>query len=452
MCGIGGIISLDKKKAFNEEIQQTLIKLLKELQTRGRDAWGMYLRHVDEKNHYYCFKEDKSINGEVFKLSGSVSNFFNEKDGVIDTSNLNLALLHTRAATHGDSDKNENNHPFNTKRFILAHNGGISNNEVLIRREKLDVVSECDSEVIVSMIQKHVDNGDDVAKAIKKTAEKLRGAFSCWLYDKKTDDIYFFKRTRPFEYFYDKERNIFIFASTASILSDAYEHATYSDCITLKENTIFKFAPDKLVEVDTFKDNNDKEETSIVEIKCNDNDIDDKFTINSNLTNLFNMLEDNAKKSDITKISRIFDDIIVISTSRYLYDAVEFAPTICQRFKFYENGKEMYRVKFAVDNLVSVLNILGFDTRNKHLMDDSEDDYFEDKLCLVCEDLGLDVYRDTNAYVITGDKISNYTKNLFSDYGLNFSKKGTLTIKFKSKALSSLKKLMKEYAQMGCYI
>ena len=222
MCGIGGIIAIDKSKQFSSSVQKKMIQLMEALESRGTDAFGIFLKHVDEKNHLNCWKYDKSIDGELFKIDGSVSDFFNKKGGKIDTSNLIISLIHTRAANTSESTEIKNNHPFNTKDFILAHNGTITNHIYLKSTYKFDYDTETDSAIIVALIQKYFDEGNSIQESIIKTSEKLDGNYACWLYHKGTDDVYLFKKGNPISVSILKKRNIMVFASEARMISETF--------------------------------------------------------------------------------------------------------------------------------------------------------------------------------------------------------------------------------------
>ena len=83
----------------------------------------MYIEKNGEKHNLYCGKKCSNLTGELFKQPNSVSKFFEDKDGKVFLDKTHTILMHTRASTSGDPAYNENNHPFNTKNFILAHNG-----------------------------------------------------------------------------------------------------------------------------------------------------------------------------------------------------------------------------------------------------------------------------------------------------------------------------------------
>jgi len=73
MCGIGGIILLDRRKTLDKELQISTLSLMYNLQKRGTSAWGVYIEKTGHQDGLYC--GDKSpypMTGELFKRKDSV--------------------------------------------------------------------------------------------------------------------------------------------------------------------------------------------------------------------------------------------------------------------------------------------------------------------------------------------------------------------------------------------
>lgn len=64
------------------------------------------------------------------------------------------AIVHTRAATQGSPDNNDNNHPIVLPGMVGIHNGIIWNDGEVIRNLALERVAEVDSAVIFQLIQR----------------------------------------------------------------------------------------------------------------------------------------------------------------------------------------------------------------------------------------------------------------------------------------------------------
>lgn len=64
-------------------------------------------------------------------------------------------ILHTRAATLGTPQENENNHPLTVGKVAVVHNGVIGNHRDLFSRMKLKRNGEVDSDIIRAILDEH---------------------------------------------------------------------------------------------------------------------------------------------------------------------------------------------------------------------------------------------------------------------------------------------------------
>jgi len=199
MCGILGVI---RPKGIEEEHIEIFKTIFKESESRGKDAFGFYAY-------------PKNI---LYKQKGKVTTFldkFNPDKMLIGNSAL---LAHTRATTTGTENKNQNNHPFQTKDFILAHNGCIWNHHsVRANLKKTDI--ETDSIVILKLIQDEYNKNKDISLAIAKMAKRLTGNYACWLMFKKTGSVYLFRHNNPLYLSYNQDKEMYAFASEREFLS-----------------------------------------------------------------------------------------------------------------------------------------------------------------------------------------------------------------------------------------
>lgn len=65
-----------------------------------------------------------------------------------------IFIGHTRLSTSGDPKRGRNNHPFNNNRLSIVHNGSISEWKDVVKKEKLELRTETDSEIILRMIER----------------------------------------------------------------------------------------------------------------------------------------------------------------------------------------------------------------------------------------------------------------------------------------------------------
>lgn len=115
--------------------------------------------------------------------------------------NHNIAIGHTRWATHGDkTDINAHPHFDHGRRIAVVHNGIIGNYHELKNelREQHNIVpiSGTDTEVVALLIGHQLDNGLSLIEAIEAATSRLEGAYSFVLISiLEPDNMYVFKNT-----------------------------------------------------------------------------------------------------------------------------------------------------------------------------------------------------------------------------------------------------------------
>lgn len=136
MCGIFAY------SGPKENAPEIVIEGLKRLEYRGYDSWGI------------AYKEENGI-----RISKEVG-----KIGEIDAKELNLqksnlAMGHSRWATHGGvSKKNAHPHFSENKEIVIVHNGIFENYieiKKLLEKKGHKFVSQTDTEVIAHLIEEH---------------------------------------------------------------------------------------------------------------------------------------------------------------------------------------------------------------------------------------------------------------------------------------------------------
>ena len=177
MCQIQFIKKL--RENLNERDLQEFFKLMEFGSFDNSDAFGFFNRDV-------LFKNKGIFNLETF-----------QKNKMLLSNNFLIG--HNRLATSGDKNKNQNNHPFIINNFMLVHNGIINNSDELRKEFKVKSNIETDSFIIIYLINHYFKKSlkknriKRIIDAIKKTTKKIEGFFSVFLYDKKDNNIFYFK-------------------------------------------------------------------------------------------------------------------------------------------------------------------------------------------------------------------------------------------------------------------
>ena len=139
MCGIIGYIG-------NNRSVDIVMEGLKSLEYRGYDSAGV------------AYLQDNAI--EIKRCEGKIRDLAN----ILDKTGLgsNLAIGHTRWATHGKPSEN-NAHPHRSGPVVIVHNGIIENYmEIKTELEKdgFEFSSDTDTEVVCHLIEKYHRNSD----------------------------------------------------------------------------------------------------------------------------------------------------------------------------------------------------------------------------------------------------------------------------------------------------
>ena len=180
MCGIVGVTG-------RENATEILLNGLKKLEYRGYDSAGIYVN--DQKGNGYLVKEK----GRIEDLRAAVG------PAVKGTAGIG----HTRWATHGVPSQ-ANAHPQVSAdgRFYLVHNGVIGNFRELKAEYLADTefVSDTDTEVIVQLISRFVNEGMETKEAFTHVLSLIdnSSSYAFLLMDKtQTDTLFVAKKKSP---------------------------------------------------------------------------------------------------------------------------------------------------------------------------------------------------------------------------------------------------------------
>ncbi len=163
MCGIFAYVGMQNSVDLS-------IQALKKLEYRGYDSAG--IAGLKNGKLFFC----KEV-GKVSEMEKKV------KEQKLD---LDIAIAHTRWATHGKpSEQNAHPHYDSNETLAVVHNGIIENFESIRNRliEKgIHFHSETDTEVIAQLLAENYKG--DILKAVQATLPELQGSFALALIHK----------------------------------------------------------------------------------------------------------------------------------------------------------------------------------------------------------------------------------------------------------------------------
>ena len=179
MCGITGFVG---KYAIKNAMTG-----LKSLEYRGYDSAGIA----------YITNNDVVIKKEIGKIE-NLDKMLNYED------ESNIAIAHTRWATHGKATKN-NAHPHKVGKITLVHNGIIENYEELKNKySDYQFKSDTDTEVIALVIDLLYKEYKDMLIVLSKITDILKGSYALAIINSDiTDTIYAIRKDSPLIVGYD---------------------------------------------------------------------------------------------------------------------------------------------------------------------------------------------------------------------------------------------------------
>lgn len=167
MCGIG-FVSPAPGTGFDTE--GVVLALLVTLQARGTDAAGVAWTDQDGGTWYVKDGVPGRMLAATLHQSG-------------DLPRAAGAIVHTRYATLGSPDANENNHPIVRPGVVLAHNGVVRNHDRVFARLRAQRLARVDSEALAAVVEK----AEDVEDALEWFGHVQGSAAVAWMHTGQPD-------------------------------------------------------------------------------------------------------------------------------------------------------------------------------------------------------------------------------------------------------------------------
>jgi asparagine synthetase B (glutamine-hydrolysing) len=225
MCGIFGVVIGKDTRITPEFAGRVIENLYRCSKTRGSEAAGLTVHNGE--------------NIDVLKQAGSVEDFLGSDTfaalfrralelyarNLQQNAPTGLAMTgHTRLVTNGFQSNADNNQPVIARGTVGVHNGIIVNDaELWARNTDLIRKSDVDTELLVSLLRKHYDQGGDLAAATVRTFGEIFGAASIGVVFDELDDLLLATNTGSLHYVVNANRTFFAFASERFILHTLIE-------------------------------------------------------------------------------------------------------------------------------------------------------------------------------------------------------------------------------------
>ena len=182
MCGIFGLFVQRGSRCTPAFIQRAVASLARHSESRGKDSSGIALRD-GRQQEYVVLKGTVPIT-ELLKRKAVADRLkqliqATQVTGNGDQGSDFSVMGHSRLVTNGSQLVAENNQPVVKSGLLGIHNGIIVNeNELWTSHPDLERSFEIDTEVILALVRKRLDQGSPIAEAISRTAAEIYGTFS----------------------------------------------------------------------------------------------------------------------------------------------------------------------------------------------------------------------------------------------------------------------------------
>jgi len=218
MCGIFGVIVKKESKYKSKFLKNVLLKLAILSEARGKDSSGI------------CFRNDEKAQFNILKATGPISDLIKD-EAFKKLINLNLesynnrdasnfiSFGHSRLVTNGSQLQENNNQPVIKDDIIAIHNGIITNvSELWEKYPELKRVYDIDTEILLSMVNYNLINGETIESAINIVLKELKGTVSTALFFNRRDQVLLSTNNGSL-YYASNNKDFLIFASEGYILN-----------------------------------------------------------------------------------------------------------------------------------------------------------------------------------------------------------------------------------------
>lgn len=241
MCGIFGIIASPDSKLLGIDLKAGVIKAFHESERRGKDSSGVM--HVSSHKVVVTKSPARGkelIKTEVFRelLKGALAEY--------SSGDTFMVLGHTRMATHGSINLDDNNQPILSNGSAVLHNGIIVNyEEIFQNRPGLKRDYKVDTEVIPLLIKDFRQSGFSEMESVKKTTKVISGANTFLFLNAESNTAYLNSSNGSLYVLENESKGLFVFASEKQTLDQILLKIKYKS----QNSEIYQPLKDQLVEI-----------------------------------------------------------------------------------------------------------------------------------------------------------------------------------------------------------
>ena len=216
MCGIFGVIATGKSEIKLKNLTSGIMTAMYESERRGKDSSGIL--SITNRDVIVAKSPGRAkflLKSDLFKqVVQSAEESFKRSESFV-------VFGHTRMATHGSAESNEDNQPVLRNQQIVLHNGIIINcEEIFAENSSLERKYEVDTEAFIALISEYSKNGLAEYKAIEKAFTQCKGANTFVYFTQKSQYVNLVTSNGSLYFASDSNLGIFLFASEKQTIAN----------------------------------------------------------------------------------------------------------------------------------------------------------------------------------------------------------------------------------------
>jgi amidophosphoribosyltransferase len=184
MCGIVGILNYGQLSPAQEKMRRDIsiflvTELIRETETRGKDATGLAVMYGDGK--YMGLKMGIQATDFLTRYGKEPTDY----EGFTRLwrkcpEQTRAVIAHCRKSSVGNTTDNVNNHPVRVGDIMGIHNGTLTNHDLIFKRLKCGRDGVVDSEAIMRLVHHFTNEGKDpfTTDLLYAVHQRLQGAYT----------------------------------------------------------------------------------------------------------------------------------------------------------------------------------------------------------------------------------------------------------------------------------
>jgi len=268
MCGIFGIIASPDSNLSSANLKAGVLTAFHESERRGKDSSGA-MRVSSQK----VVVTKSPARGKDLIKTKIFRELLREALDEYAGGGTFMVLGHTRMATHGSVDLNDNNQPILSNGSIVLHNGIIINfEEIFQTTPALKRELEVDTEVIPLLIDNFRQYGHSELDSVIKASNAISGANTFLYMHIGSNTTYLNSSNGSLYVLEDEAKGLFVFASEKQTLDNILQEVKYESQVCkvyqpLKNNPVaINLGNYKSKKADEFNSKNDRTTSSVREL------------------------------------------------------------------------------------------------------------------------------------------------------------------------------------------